>query len=305
MTTNITPISNRQAALAMLPQNTEEMMALAKILSQSTMVPKDYQGNPGNTYIAMHWGMALGLDPIQAVQGIAVINGRPSMWGDALLALVQGSGLLEYMHEDPTDQGCVCTVKRKGQPEVVRSFTKEDAVTAKLWGKKGYNGQDTPWTTYPKRMMQMRARALALRDAFADVLRGVQSAEEQSDVIEAEIISDEPIKPASKAEAMLSKVRQKKAIAEPVQEVDPQDFLPAVDAAEQQSQSADDPATAAITSAREALFAACKQLGMDGRAMAQDLRDRALKPYNQMSVDELEWYTEQLRVELEVASKKK
>lgn len=68
---------------------------------------------------------------------------------------------------------------------------------------------------------------------------------------------------------------------------------------------APDPATAALTSAREALFAVCRQLGMDGRAMAQDLRDRALKPYNQMSVDELEWYTEQLRVELEVASKKK
>lgn len=214
------PSSAREAAMAILPRNMEQMMQLAEILSKSTMVPKDFQGNPGNAYIAMQWGMSLGLDAIQAVQGIAVINGRPSMWGDTLLALVQGSGLLEYIHEDPTEDGCTCVVKRKGQPELTRTFTKQDAITAKLWNKKGYNGQDTPWITYPKRMMQMRARAFALRDAFADVLRGLSVAEEQQDAIHVEIIEDSSQPATSKTAGLLGKIKARKELEAP-QQIEP------------------------------------------------------------------------------------
>jgi len=51
----------------------------------------------------------------------------------------------------------------------------EDAKRAGLWAKQG------PWTAYPKRMMQMRARGFALRDAFPDVLKGMITAEEAQD----------------------------------------------------------------------------------------------------------------------------
>ena len=51
-----------------------------------------------------------------------------------------------------------------------------DAKTAGLIGKQG------PWTQYPKRMRQMRARAFALRDVFPDVLRGMPVAEELQDM---------------------------------------------------------------------------------------------------------------------------
>ncbi|MFZ8927531.1 MAG: hypothetical protein ACO3CU_12320, partial [Candidatus Nanopelagicales bacterium] len=44
-------------------------------------------------------GREIGLGTLQALQSIAVINGRPSVWGDAMLALVRGSGLCVYMHE--------------------------------------------------------------------------------------------------------------------------------------------------------------------------------------------------------------
>jgi hypothetical protein len=76
------------------------------------------------------------------------------------------------------DFKAVCRVKRKGEPETVRQFSVRDAVVGKLWGKKGYNGKDTPWITNPRRMLQMRARGFALRDAFADVLKGMMVAEE-------------------------------------------------------------------------------------------------------------------------------
>ena len=65
--------------------------------------------------------------------------------------------------------------QRKGRKPVVAKFSVEDAKRAGLWGKTG------PWQAYPKRMMQMRARGFALRDAFADVLKGLMTVEEAWD----------------------------------------------------------------------------------------------------------------------------
>lgn len=163
--------TGQKQTFSLAPQSLDEALRFADMLSKSSMVPKDYQGNPANCIIAMQWGMEIGLQPLQAMQNIAVINGRPSIWGDAMLAIVRGSGLLEYIKEDPTPEGCVCKVKRKGEDEAVREFTVEDAKKAGLLGKQG------PWQQNPKRMMQMRARAFALRDVFPDVLRGVHVAE--------------------------------------------------------------------------------------------------------------------------------
>jgi hypothetical protein len=69
----------------------------------------------------------------------------------------------------------VCVAKRKGRKPVTARFSVEDAKRAGLWGKQG------PWSAYPKRMMQMRARGFALRDAFPDVLKGMITAEEAQD----------------------------------------------------------------------------------------------------------------------------
>lgn len=144
---NITAIQPAKQSFSLTPQSLEEALRFADMLSKSSMVPKDYQGNPANCVIAMQWGMEIGLQPLQAMQNIAVINGRPAIWGDAMLAIVRGSGLLEYIAEDPDDAGCTCTVKRKGEPEVVRTFTLEDAKRAGLAGKQG------PWQQHPRRMM--------------------------------------------------------------------------------------------------------------------------------------------------------
>ena len=140
------------------------------------MVPKDFKGKPGNCLIAMQWGAELGLKPLQSLQNLAVINGRPALWGDAVIALVLSSSVCEYVNEDDDGETAYCRVKRRGGLEQVRTFSMEDAKRAGLAGKQG------PWSQYPKRMRQMRARAFALRDVFPDVLRGMAVAEELQDM---------------------------------------------------------------------------------------------------------------------------
>jgi hypothetical protein len=169
--------TNRQG---FAPATITEAMEFSKMLAGSTMVPKAYQGKPQDIMVCVQWGMELGLAPMQALQNIAVINGKPSVYGDAALALVQASSLCEGIDEYIENEGtpnpvAVCVAKRKGRNPVISRFSVEDAKRAGLWGKGG------PWQSYPKRMLAMRARGFALRDAFPDVLKGLITAEEAQD----------------------------------------------------------------------------------------------------------------------------
>jgi hypothetical protein len=162
------------------PVTFTEARQFAEELASSSLVPKAYTGKPQDILVAMQWGAEIGLAPMQALQNIAVINGKPSVYGDAAMALVQASPHCEDIEEYFEGEGtpnptAVCVAKRKGRKPVVAKFSVEDAKRAGLWGKQG------PWQAYPKRMMQMRARGFALRDAFPDALKGLITVEEAQD----------------------------------------------------------------------------------------------------------------------------
>lgn len=161
---------------AIVPQDLDSAYRLAKAVHMSGLAPKGLD-KPEAIMIAIMHGMEVGLPPMMALQKIAVINGRPTIWGDGALGLVRGSGVCEYVTEKIEgigDKRCaVCTAKRKGEPEpITRRFSVEDAKRAGLWDKGG------PWKQYPERMLSMRARAFSLRDGFADVLGGLYLTEE-------------------------------------------------------------------------------------------------------------------------------
>lgn len=156
-------------------------------IARSSMVPIDCRAKGPNDIdraidtimCRIQFGRELGFGVMQALQNIADINGRPAVFGDAALALVYGSGLLEAYIEELSEDNTVATVKSKrrgiADPFVVR-FTVDDAKRAGLWNKKG------PWTDYPQRMLIMRARSWVLRNGFADVLKGIGIAEELRDI---------------------------------------------------------------------------------------------------------------------------
>jgi hypothetical protein len=174
ISTNTTP--TRGLALASF----DDAFRFAKMVSGSEFAPKDFKNKPESCLLAIQHGSEVGLSPMQSLQSIAVINGRPTIWGDAALALVQSSPVCEYVREYLEGEGdnltAVCEAKRQGYPSPsVSRFSVADAKKASLWGKTG------PWTQYPSRMLQLRARGFALRNAFADALRGLVTAEEAQD----------------------------------------------------------------------------------------------------------------------------
>jgi hypothetical protein len=219
-------ISTTQAH-GLRPSNLDDFAKFGRLAANTAFVPKDFRGRPEDCTLAAMFGAELGLGPMQSLQSIAVVNGRPTVWGDAALALVRASGLCVTVEEGVEGQGDdragFCIVQRKGEKAQKRVFTVAQAKQAGLWGKAG------PWQAYSERMLQLRARGFALRDVFADVLRGMVTAEEAADyqitptigstveyrpkfdtapVDEPEAVAVvEPVKPVEKAEDRVASAR--------------------------------------------------------------------------------------------------
>jgi len=192
----------------------DSLFRFAQCVHQSGLAPKGLN-TPQAIAIAIQMGLELRMSPMSALQNIAIINGRPSIYGDAQLAIVRGTGLLLAFEEMETnaetdpffralclnkteslaqtdrielakmqpklnktadDFGVTVFVHRRDySPSFVR-FTVADAKSAGLWGKEG------PWKQFPARMLKFRARTFALRDQFGDALKGLLSTEEVADI---------------------------------------------------------------------------------------------------------------------------
>jgi hypothetical protein len=159
-------------------ENAAQMFDVAKNFAASDMVPKDYRGKPGNIMVAWQKGYELGLKPMQALDGIAVINGRSTLWGETTTAIVLASGLLQghkAWHTGSIKEGNLTAhyrVHRKGHAEANDyTFSMEDAKAAGLWGKGTYS-------QYPKDMLMWKAKARAYRTDFADCLKGTMVRED-------------------------------------------------------------------------------------------------------------------------------
>lgn len=199
----------------------DELARFAKFVHESGLAPKAFN-TPQKIAVAVQLGMELGLLPLSAMQNICVINGMPGIYGDAALALVEKSGLMEDFDEHfecggkpaigvpaniPEDFTAVCVSKRTGRarPTTTR-FSVADAKRAALWGKAG------PWQQHPARMLKWRARGFNLRDGFPDVLKGFRTADELADYPSVNRPAETP---AAKLEAAIEATPSPVAVADP------------------------------------------------------------------------------------------
>ena len=138
-------------------ENFEKGMKFAEFLSKSKLIPVQFQGKPEDILVAIMWGT----------------------FGDAPKALCMKYG--KVIEEwDSQNSMWIVTCKREGYPDVVQTFGYNDAIAA---GFISYDPKSNTfglgrrksdaWLSNPKRMCQMRARSFALRDAFPDILNGI------------------------------------------------------------------------------------------------------------------------------------
>lgn len=156
-----------------MPADLQAKIDLAKALVASGLCPKIKKGRDEipmtveQVVVSLQLGDELGLAPLQAVQGIDVVYGRPAPRYQIMLAVVQSSGKLESYREDTTEERSTVTAKRRGMPDPITfTFSMEDAVRAELLG-------NPSWKKYPRDMLRNRAGGRTLKTAFADVLAGI------------------------------------------------------------------------------------------------------------------------------------
>ena len=213
----LVPIGNR----GIVPSNMDDLFRFAKAVSVSGLAPKGIESAEA-IFVALEMGLEVGLPMMAALQNIAVINGRPTIWGDAQLAVVRGTGELTLFEEWYEEGGkrlarnpatftdattAVCRVQRAGYEAAETAFSVADAKRANLWGKAG------PWSQYPARMLRFRARSFGLRDQFGDALRGLRTAEE---------VMDDPVEIARNVTPKAPLFTAPQVEAAPAQQPDPE-----------------------------------------------------------------------------------
>lgn len=195
----VVPFEAGGALAAMIPQNPQEYARMANLLLDAGCVPTSYVGsNPQGTraklIIGLMKSVEIGVPPITGLNGIMIVNNRPSVWGDLAVSLIQRSGNLKShtvrkigpepipgtaLKDWDDGFGFVVTMWRKGQDDpYVGEFTVGDARRANLWE----NHKKQPWIYYPKDMLFNRARAKPMRAGFADALHGMGIVEEERDI---------------------------------------------------------------------------------------------------------------------------
>lgn len=184
------------AISGLVPQTLDDVYRLASAIAKSGLAPKDMR-TPEAITVAILTGLELGLKPMFALNKISVINGRPTLWGDAIPGLLwsRGFALREWHEGEGNKRTAFCEVRRPNGERIVRSFCVSDAQSAGLWGKAG------PWKQFPDRMLSMRARAFAARDGAADILGGLYVTEEINGGTLEEVGMSAPFQRKSSAQA--------------------------------------------------------------------------------------------------------
>ena len=190
----------------MEPVTLNQAVNYAEFIAQSELVPKSYRGKPADIVICIQMGNQLGFGAGQSLKSIAVINGTPTLWGDGLLALCLASPLCLDIQEDNTqtieaNQSASCTVIRKGHKPYTHTVTAKSAKDHGLWQR---------WTSRkldPYRMLQLKARNFACRNKFADLLMGMQSAEDVEDYQHQQTQpAPQPVDPGALADSIISEI---------------------------------------------------------------------------------------------------
>lgn len=188
------PINMSLSAKGLVPTTYNELMQMAMLLHQSGLAPNSLD-TVQKVAVAAAMCLELGRPIMSGIQDMAVINGKVSMFGDAILGLIRASGELELFDqwEDGKplqDDWVIYTkVKRRGGKEKTSSFSWMEAKRAGYDNPKKRDGSadySSPWRRYTRRMMMFKSRNFLLRDEFGDILKGMKAQEDIEDLVDLE-----------------------------------------------------------------------------------------------------------------------
>lgn len=167
----------------------------AKVYSESSLVPKEYQKNVGNVLIATDMARRMGADVLMVMQNLYIVHGRPGWSAQFLIATFNSCGrfsAIRYRFKGKPgsdDWGCVAYCVETGTNEELTGTE----ITIGIAKKEGWYGKPgSKWQTIPEQMLRYRAATFLIKSIAPEIGMGLQTAEELQDMGPGQVI--EPIK---------------------------------------------------------------------------------------------------------------
>lgn len=164
----------------------------AKLLSSSTLVPKEFQNNIANCVVALNMANRMGADPLMVMQNLYIVHGRPSWSSQFLIATFNSCGKFSAIRYQWTGQpgtdthGCVACAVELCTGEMLEG----SEITVGLAKKEGWFGkQGSKWQTMPEQMLRYRAAGWFIRAYAPELAMGLHTSEEVLDTVEGEVIN--------------------------------------------------------------------------------------------------------------------
>lgn len=150
-----------------------KIMELATKIANSQLIPTALQRKPQDVLIVLLTGHELGLQPMQAIRSINVVQGKPVMAADLMVALcLKNREVCEYVRlVEESDKAVSYEAKRRGSEPVRMTYTMADAAQAGLAGKQN-------WKLHPKAMLRARCSSAIVRAVFPDLFMGCYDPDE-------------------------------------------------------------------------------------------------------------------------------
>ena len=163
----------------------QEMEKMAAVIANSGLFGVK---NPVQALALMLVAASEGLHPATAARDYHVIQGRPALKADAMLAKFQAAGGKVEWHEYGATS-CKATFSHPQGGKVTIEWTFEMAKAAGLTGK-------DVWKQYPRAMLRARVISEGIRTVYPAVLCGMYAPEEVRDMVDvdgtAEVAPDYP-----------------------------------------------------------------------------------------------------------------
>ena len=193
---------------------------MSKVFSESTIVPKDYQGNPANCMIAIEMAVRLKLSPMMVMQNLYIVSGRPVWSSQFVIAAINSSG--KYKTElqfDMSGKGdslqCYAyAIDRDGRKVFGPTITMEMAK------KEGWlNRGGSKWQAMPEIMIRYRAASFFGRLNCPDMIMGIYASDDVIEIPEENysVVSARQDKAANAARMIAENANKDEAVSFPTE----------------------------------------------------------------------------------------
>lgn len=180
--------------------NFEHAQRVAKMLAASSLIPKEFQGNVQNVCIALEMANRIGASPMQVMQNLYIVHGKPSWSSSFIIAAINSckkfSPLRFLMKGEGQARSCIAWAYDLRDNEKLEGVE----VTMSMAKAEGWLGKSgSKWATMPELMLRYRAAAFFGRLYAPEILMGMHAVEEIQDI---QIVSEEKPEDKERIRAM-------------------------------------------------------------------------------------------------------